>query len=236
MLGRGVIFDMDGCLVDSEPLSLNAIVEELRQLGLNDASTEELGARFLGVSLSRIEAFAAERLGHAVPAGFATRIETALIDTYRSELRTIDGADNMLGRLARDGVALALATGASVGRMQATLDIAGLAHHFTERAVSADDVANGKPAPDVFLEAARRLDLPPSACIVVEDSPHGVLGAVRAGMTALGFVGGSHLVGRRDEQGAVLRDAGAEHVFRNLQEVTAFLMVQPKTPTASRLG
>jgi len=220
----GVIFDMDGCLVDSEPLCLGAIAEECQSLGLKDVSAQDIGDRFLGVAMSKIESFAADRLGSPVPAGFATRIEDKLIDLYHKDLEQISGAEELLQRLVKQGFVIGLATGASVRRMGATLQISGLADRFADRAVSAETVAAGKPEPDIFLEAAKRMDIEPSECIVVEDSPLGVTGAVRAGMHAVGFVGGSHLKGRKDQHADILQRAGATEVFDDLGNLRDFVM------------
>lgn len=226
---RGVIFDMDGCLVDSEPLCLSVIADEMQRLGINDVTAEDIGARFLGVSLSKIETFASERLGYPVPEGFADRIETTLIEIYQTRLSHMTGAGDVLNRLLGSGISLAIATGASVKRMRATLEISGLMNRFAESAVSAEEVKAGKPEPDIFFEAARRLNLSPSSCVVVEDSPHGVTGAVRAGMPAIGFVGGSHLEGRRQQQIDVLRDAGATKVFHQLDSLCDFILSAVET-------
>lgn len=220
----GVIFDMDGCLVDSEPLCLGTITDEMHDLGLGDVTVQELGEKFLGVSIAKIERFAADRLGHAVPPGFANRIEDKLLRRYQSELSRIKGADALLRRLKQEGLALGLATGASERRMCSTLEIAQLADHFGPRAVSADHVPAGKPAPDIFLEAARRMARDPSACLVVEDSPHGVAGAVSAGMSPVGFVGGSHLMGREHQHAQMLIEAGAVKIFHDLDALSDFIL------------
>ncbi|MEM6757912.1 MAG: HAD family phosphatase [Pseudomonadota bacterium] len=221
---KGVIFDMDGCLVDSEPLCLQAIADEMRTLGVRNVTADEIGARFLGVSMATIETYAAERLGHDVPDDFAALIEDKLIRRYRDELVLIEGVDPLLRQLTLTGHVLGLATGASVRRMRSTLEISDLADHFGARAVSAEHVKAGKPEPDVFLEAARRMGLDPSVCLVVEDSPHGILAATRAGMSSVGFVGGSHLKGREKEHAKTLVQAGAAQVFDDLNELSGFVL------------
>ena len=118
--------------------------------------------------------------------------------------------------------------------MQATLQISGLEDRFGGCAVSAENVALGKPAPDIFLEAARRMGLAPSQCVVVEDSPHGVTGAVRAGMSAVGFVGGSHLQGREDVHAETLRAAGAVHIFGDLGSLQDHVLGMRKATGCSR--
>jgi beta-phosphoglucomutase-like phosphatase (HAD superfamily) len=92
------------------------------------------------------------------------------------------------------------------------------------QAFSADLVSRGKPAPDIFLLAAEKLGVAPQNCAVLEDSPHGIKGAVEAGMRAVGFVGGSHLAGRRADHAEILRAAGADHVISHLSEAIAALV------------
>jgi len=224
---KGVIFDLDGCLVDSEPLSLEAIAREMRLLGIADATAGEIGDRFLGVAMPVISQHVAGRLGRPVPQEFATRVEDQLLATYTRDLRRIDGAARLLEALAGQGRAMAVATGGSLRRMRCTLDLSGLAGWFDGTACSAEEVILGKPAPDLFQLALRRLGLMPSDCVVLEDSPHGVQGALAAGIAAIGFVGGSHLDGRRDSHAAVLRDAGATAVFERLADVESYLCSLP---------
>ncbi|WP_193140897.1 HAD family phosphatase [Meridianimarinicoccus sp. MJW13] len=220
---RAVIFDLDGCLVDSEPLSLEAIAIEMRALGIRDASAREIGDRFLGVAMPVIAEFVAKRLEGPVPEDFAQRVENRLLASYESKLFTIPGAETLLSGLQQQGTAMAIATGGSLRRMVATLELAGLDHWFTDTACSAEEVANGKPAPDLFLLALDRLDLNAADCLVLEDSPHGIRGARAAGIPAIGFVGGQHLDGKRDQHTALLREAGAIEVFEHLAAVERFI-------------
>lgn len=213
---KAVIFDLDGCLVDSEPHALEAIAAEMRALGVKDASAEEIGARFLGVSLSVIHAYVAERSGRPTPADFTARFEGRLFEVYQTELRQIAGAEALLQALQAAGVQMAIATGGSLKRLGVTLQTSGLARYFEGRAFSADQVARGKPAPDLFELAARELGVSPADCVVLEDSPHGVEGALAAGMQAVGFVGGSHLDGRRAAHAALLSAKGAREVLSDM--------------------
>ena len=109
--------------------------------------------------------------------------------------------------------------------MKTTLRIAGLEGWFKGTQCSAEEVCRGKPAPDVFQLAQARLGASAGDCLVLEDSPHGIAGALAAGIPAVGFVGGSHLDGRRAGHAQVLRDAGAVAVFDNLRDVHQFLFV-----------
>ena len=219
VLPAAVIFDLDGCLVDSEPLSLEVIANEMNSLGIDDVTINYVRDRFLGVSIQDICKHVSERLGKVCPDDFTKRVEDRLLGEYKARLCQIPDAENLLLRLTEAGVKTALATGSSLRRMGATLDISGLATHFTGTAFSADQVKNGKPAPDLFLLAAEGISAPPENCVVIEDSPHGVKGARAAGMTALGFVGGTHLNDIRSDQAQRLRDAGAVQIFESLQEI-----------------
>ncbi|WP_151718967.1 HAD family hydrolase [Gemmobacter serpentinus] len=209
---RAVIFDLDGCLVDSEPHSLEALAAEMRAIGIHDATSEEIGARFLGVSLSVIRAYVAGRAGSPVPPDFDAKVERRLFAAYRDHLRLIDGVPDLLARLQAANIPMAIASGGSIPRLTETLRIAGLDRVFEGRAFSADLVPHGKPAPDLFLHAAAALGVDPADCVVLEDSPHGIEGARRAGARAVGFVGGSHLAGHRQAHADLLRAKGASRV------------------------
>lgn len=223
---RAVIFDLDGCLVDSEPLSLEAIAAEMRASGLASATAREVGGQYLGVSIARIGEEVGERLGAAAPEGFVERVEARLFAAYPTQLRRIDGALALLDRLQAAGIATAIATGGSLKRLAVTLQASGLARRFEGTGFSADQVARGKPAPDLFLLAADRLGIPPGDCAVLEDSPHGIVGAVAAGMRAVGFVGGSHLTGQQADHAAVLRKAGAALVIDDLSQAYQALVAE----------
>ena len=216
---RAVIFDLDGCLVDSEPLVLSAIVEEMRRLGIEDADVAQIRTSFLGMSIGRIREHVGERLGRPCPEDFATRIEDRLEAIYPERLRLSQGALPLLDRLAAAGIVHAIATGGSRRRLRLTLHTVGLSERFAGAAISAEEVARGKPAPDIFLRAAETLSVQPGDCLVVEDSPHGVAGARAAGMRATGYVGGSHLDGIRDDHAGLLREAGAGTVRDRLEAV-----------------
>lgn len=219
---HAVIFDMDGCLVDSEPLSLEILAAMMTAEGL-PASPDDLRKRFLGVSIQSIVSHVSDALGRDLP-GFAERFEDRLIARYPAELRVIPGISGVLDGLAAQGIAVAIATGSSVRRLHLTLQVAGLAGRFGAHVFSADQVRHGKPAPDLFLLAAERLGIAPQACAVMEDSPHGIAGARAAGMRAVGFTGGSHLDGMREDHAQRLRDAGAAVVLPGLDGMVQTLL------------
>ena len=221
---KAVIFDMDGCLVDSEPLSLEAVAAEMRASGLHGTTADEVRSRYLGISVNEICREVGERLGGPSPLGFAERVEGRLFEVYETELKRIDGAIELLERLGGSGIEIAIATGSSVKRLQKTLEFSGLDTYFYGHAFSADQVKNGKPAPDLFLLAAEEIGVDPVHCAVLEDSPHGIRGAVAAGMRAVGFVGGSHLKGRETVHATYLRRAGAVEVVYDLSKAFGALI------------
>ncbi|MFC3168610.1 MULTISPECIES: HAD family hydrolase [Paracoccus] len=225
---RAVIFDMDGCLVDSEPMSLETLSDMMAAEGLH-ATPNDLRKRFLGMSIQAIVSHIAEALDRPDLPDFARDFEERLLARYPAELRVIPGIPALLDDLAAQGVAVAIATGSSVRRLGITLDVAGLADRFGARVFSADQVKRGKPAPDLFLLAADRLGILPGACAVMEDSPHGVAGARAAGMRAVGFTGGSHLDGMRDDHARRLADAGAAVVLPGLSGMAEALLDRQRT-------
>lgn len=216
---RAVIFDLDGCLVDSEPLVISALADELAHMGVQGMDADYIRAEFLGRSITAICQVAAQGIGPFDQTAFVTRFEARLLDRYRQELRSITGAVDLLQRLEERGIPMAIGTGGSIARMQATLRISGLDRYFPNRAFSADQVARGKPAPDLFLFAAQNLNVAPEACIVIEDSPHGVRAARDAGMMALGFTGGAHLTGIKSAHHDLLLRAGAAQVCDDLGDI-----------------
>jgi HAD superfamily hydrolase (TIGR01509 family) len=181
-----VIFDCDGVLVDSERLAVRVEAAMLAELGwpLGEAEVVE---RFMG----RSQAFMAEaivaRLGDRLPDGWQDRLDRRYRAAFDAELTPVDGVDEALDRIA---VATCVASSGSHQMLRHTLELTGLYRRFEGRIFSASEVAEGKPAPDLFLHAAARLGVEPAACAVVEDSRYGVQAARAAGMCAFGYTGG----------------------------------------------
>lgn len=223
-LPSAVIFDLDGCLVDSEPISIRAITGEIREMGVEDVTFEYIRERFLGVSMAVICEHVTKLTGIECSNEFIDRVELRLFDQYRADLRKVAGVTSLLKRLRTLGIPVAIATGGSILRMHTTLEISKLASWFSGTAFSADQVENGKPAPDLFIFAAENLGIDPKLCVVVEDSPHGIEGAIAAGMRTIGFIGGSHLDGIRDAHAAKLVSQGADIVATEIGEIARALL------------
>ncbi len=183
-----VIFDCDGVLIDSEAIACGVDAAVLSGLGI-PYTADEVMAQFVGKSFAdMVAAIEAER-GLRLPADFAARVDAALAEAFARELRPIAGIEAVLdGLTARTCVA----SSSTHKRLALTLGLTDLLRRFPGRVFSAEEVARGKPAPDLFLHAARRCGVAPERAVVVEDSPAGVAGAIAAGMAVIGFTGGSH--------------------------------------------
>lgn len=177
-----VIFDCDGVLVDSEPISHAVLQSLLAERGVT-LTLDETVERFMGTTMTRCLELV-EELTSAPPDEFLPVFRAATYRAFRSELLPVAGVAALLARLR---IPYCVASNGPREKMMLTLEKTGLLGRFAGRMFSADDVARPKPAPDLFLHAARRMGAAPEGCVVVEDSPVGVCAARAAGMSALGF-------------------------------------------------
>ncbi|MCA0294878.1 MAG: HAD family phosphatase [Actinobacteria bacterium] len=177
-----VLWDLDGTLIDSEPLLFEAERAAVAVDGLE--LTPELKSRFVGLGGHEVLAAIADAFGvDADLDAWAARKSAAyldLLDTVPPFAPTVE----LARRLAAAGVPMAVASGSPVWVIRRALVAIGLVEAIPVH-VSVADVAAGKPAPDVFLEAAARLGVPPQRCVVVEDAVPGVLAAKAAGMRCI---------------------------------------------------
>ncbi|WP_432095168.1 HAD family hydrolase [Streptomyces sp. bgisy100] len=182
-----VIFDNDGVLVDSEPLSNAILAAYLTESG-HPTTYEDSIRDYMGSAMHRIHDLVRERSGKQLPADFDDVFHARVFDAFRRELQAVAGVEEVLEKLTADGVPYCLASSGSHGRIRVALHRTGLYDRFgEERIFSSQDVGRGKPAPDLFLHAARTMGVRPERCAVVEDSPLGVQAAVAAGMDVYGF-------------------------------------------------
>ena len=181
-----VIFDCDGVLVDTERIAVRIDVQVLATLGW--AMTErDVVERFMGRSDAYMTAEIERFLGRSLPANWDEGFTHLYRAAFDAELTPVDGILEAL-----EGIVLptCVASSGTHERMRYTLGLTGLYDRFAGRIFSTTEVAQGKPAPDLFLHAAARMGVDPSACVVVEDSRYGVEAARAAGMRALGYAGG----------------------------------------------
>jgi HAD superfamily hydrolase (TIGR01509 family) len=183
-----VIFDCDGVLVDSEPLSISVLVQAMRDSGVE---IDEEGAykRFLGKSLATLIDTLETEFNVFASQEFLDRIRNDLYARFRTELKPIPGVAETLDAL---DIPRCVASSSQLERIRLSLGLTGLLDRLEPHIFSASMVKRGKPAPDLFLHAARQMGVEPGRCVVVEDSPAGITAARAAGMTVFAFAGGSH--------------------------------------------
>ncbi|MCC8452418.1 HAD family hydrolase [Streptomyces rochei] len=182
--GISVIFDLDGTLVDSEPNYYEAGRQTLAEYGVDDfAWTDHEG--YVGISTQETVADWKRRYGLRAPVEELLAVKNRhYLDLARTSARAYPEMRKFVELLAGEGVPLAVASGSSPEAISAILARTGL-DSLLPTVVSADEVARGKPAPDVFLEAARRLGADPADCVVLEDAAPGAAAAHAAGMRCI---------------------------------------------------
>jgi len=205
-----VIFDCNGVLVDSEPLATAIVSQEFKRTGI--ALTPDMIARyFIGRRPTDMFAELEIAAGRKLPLDVVATIAGEILRRFRVELRAIKHVSYALSWLRGPKC---VASSSSIDRIRLSLESTGLIRYFDPYLFSASDMRNGKPAPDLFLHVANKMRIPPAECIVVEDSAIGVAAGVAAGMTAIGFVGGSHA---GPQHASHLRTAGARAVISDMR-------------------
>lgn len=201
---RAVVFDMDGTLVDNMDFHNRAWVEMARKLGLT-MTAEDFQTHHAGKKNEEIFPVLLGRpVTHEELERLAEEKESHYRTLYRPHLRLHHGAEAFIARLRAAGIPLAVATAAPQGNRELVLDGLGIRPHF-DHIIGAEQVTRGKPAPDIFLAAARELGVEPSKCLAFEDAILGVIAAREAGMTVVGVTTAASA-----EQ---LREAGAQWIL-----------------------
>ena len=206
-----IIFDCDGVLIDSERIVNQVFSECLAQLGLK-LTLDETIQTFKGHTTEDCIAMAEQLLGKPInPEALLENYKILSNGRMETELQAIPGIVDVLDTLA---LPKCVASNSGHRHIKMGLETTGLMPYFTPHIFSANDVERPKPAPDLFLHAAQTMGFAPQDCVVVEDSPAGVQGAIAAGMTVLGF---SDLT-----PASALQDAGAQP-FNSMAELSALL-------------
>ncbi|MBZ0261158.1 MAG: HAD family phosphatase [Hyphomicrobiales bacterium] len=213
-----LICDCDGVLVDSEALACRVDADEFQSRGFANLTFDEVVRRFTGVSQPDMIAIIEKETGRTVGADFGDVVSHRLEELMRKSLQPLPDVAETLATLQ---MAKCVASSSAPPKLELALSVTKLDQFFGHNVFSAVSVKNGKPAPDLFLYAASRMDFPPNACCVIEDSVAGVTAAVRAGMTVIGFVGGSHCANGHDK---TLLEHGARLVLRRWGELPNALM------------
>jgi len=208
-----LIFDCDGVLVDSEPLSMRVDVQILAENGVV-MSEDEAHRCFVGKTFTAMLEELRREFSVTFPADASEQKDLRLLKLYETDLRAVDGVESALDALGSQR--FSVASNSPYERVETALRLTHLTRFFGNRITTFEHVARGKPEPDVFIEAARRAGYAPEDCMVVEDSVTGVTAAHCAGCHVLGFTG-THP--HPEEQGPKLLKVGAARVFRHMSEL-----------------
>lgn len=183
------------------------MAEVLTKAGL-PITADDIGA-YVGWTSAKMYADFERRFGFTVPDWAGQKIRSGIVDAVGDELSPMPGLVGVLDEL-KSGVAMCVASNGTYNRVLGTVGVLGLSDYFVPHIYSAEQVAEGKPAPDLFLHAASAFDAAPDNCLVIEDSLHGVAAALAADMTVFGFTGASHFGPDHED---ALHSAGAHEVF-----------------------
>ncbi len=210
-----IIFDCDGVIVDSEPISCGAHVEVLAEEGI-DISLADVYQRFTGCTVSFMMDTLEAEFNKKLPEDYLSRVDNLISSRKHAELKPIKGIKELLQKFYDDKQKICVASGSSPKHLALSLELAGVQDYFEGNYFSAHLVEKGKPAPDIFYYAAEKMQASPCRTIVIEDSANGVIGAKKAGMYVVGFTGGSHCT--KDHADKLIK-AGADSVISDMNEL-----------------
>lgn len=207
-----VIFDCDGVLVDSEHIGCRIEAAYLTECGY-PISYEEDAQRFAGKPGEVIVAEVEKELGRALPADFEQQLALRVQQALTAEVTAMPHILPVLSGLPHKAVA----TNGTWFKVENSLRVAGLKPHFPDNAIfHVEKVKHGKPAPDIYLLAAKTMGFEPAHCVVVEDSVSGVTAGVAAGMHVIGFVGGTHILNKA-QHAQKLKALGAAEILESFK-------------------
>lgn len=210
-----VVFDFDGVIADSEALANTVLAEAVTSLG-RPTSLDDALRRYQGKRWHEVVSLVEQDIGRPLPDDFTDQLKADTLQRLKTELAEVDGAISFIRDLE---LPKCIASSSPLERLNVSLHALRIHDEFDGRIFSADTVANGKPAPDIFLHAAARLNVAPADCVVIEDSVTGVEAGLAAGMTVIGLCAASHC---RDGHSDRLSAAGATHVASSWSEVAKF--------------
>jgi HAD superfamily hydrolase (TIGR01509 family) len=220
MMFRAILWDCDGVLIDSELLACKVAADCYSRAGYFLTALEYI-ERFFGQSRAQIAAIIRQETGEDLPAAIDwMKTDAARRTLFEAQLEPVAGVTHLLQQAAARKILMAVASGSGLGRLEHSLKLTGLWDLLAPHIYSTEQVARGKPAPDIYVFAADKLGVSPSRCLVIEDSRHGVHAGKAARMTVYGFTGGGHC---SPELGASLQEAGADAVFSEMPSLQTAL-------------
>jgi len=212
-----IIFDCDGVLVDSEMIASRELAAYITDLG-RPTEAQECRDAFTGLSLQTVAERVKNAWGLVFPETFVRHLQDRDARAFERELTAIPGVEAILNALDHARMPYCVASSGRPEKIRHSLTITGILDRFNGHLFSATQVAHGKPAPDLFLYAAAQMKIEPKACLVIEDSPAGVTGALAASMRVIGFTGGGHC-----GPGYANKLRAAEAVYSNMPALTKAL-------------
>ena len=219
---KAIIFDCDGVLVDSESIYQSAHIKFLNEMGLT-VPDGQYAREYMGlptpVYFQKLWDDYGEQYGRPFPDDLEINLKSYCHTQIVNSLLPINGVKEFTSKLT---IPYAVASSTKLKFLHQKLEQTGLHDLFDPHIYSGEQVPRGKPFPDLFLHTANMLNIPPSDCVVVEDSVNGVLAGVAAGMDVIGFCGGGHCA---DDHAYILTQAGAVYSVHSFDELAEFLGV-----------
>jgi HAD superfamily hydrolase (TIGR01509 family) len=219
-----LIFDCDGVLIDSEPVASGLLANALQRAGIR-ISASEVHRRFTGLSENDTRRICIDEYGITDPDRIFAGQNASLYNEFARSLRPMPGIVELVRSLPH---LKCVASNSTTERLRRSLGLFDLWNDFAPHIFSAEMVARPKPAPDLFHLCARSFGVDPQQCVVIDDSVHGVVGAVAAGVRAVGFIDPAD---PRDDRSVALKAAGARFVAEGAGELAA--VIRALSPVAS---
>lgn len=213
-----IIFDCDGVLVDSEIIAAEVFATHLSKLATS-VTPQECFERFKGQSMKTCMTQIVEMIGQPIPKTFLKAMQRETFERFQTELKVVEGIVSALDSLEGAGFNTCIASSGSYAKMDVTLGKTNLLERFSGRIYSAVDVKKGKPAPDVFLYAAKQQGFEAGRCVVIEDSKPGVAAGLSAGMRVLHFLAEQPEI----KVGAPVEASGATAGFNHMDQLPALM-------------
>jgi HAD superfamily hydrolase (TIGR01509 family) len=219
MDAEAIIFDFDGVLLESEFEGNVQLAALLTNLG-HRHTVEDTLRHYVGLAGPQFIAAIEERIGAALPIAFHDRMKEQSRRALREGIKAVVGAVEFVRSLPAR-LPIAVASSSSTRWISGHLDHLGLSERFGEHVYSGrEHVEHGKPEPDIYLHAARRLGVEIDRCTIIEDSRFGAIGALKSGAKVIGLAAGQHCL---DDHGEMLRELGIAHIAHSFEDVRAYL-------------
>ena len=211
---RLIIFDFDGVIADSETLACAVLADIISELG-HPITTDDAIRLFTGLRSQECHTAIETMIGRPLPPDFVSILRNRRSASFERELTAVEGVRDYIRAFA--STPQCIASQSSLEYLAFCLKILGLTESFQDAVFSAAGMKRGKPHPDIYLHAAKKMGVDPARAIVVEDSVIGVKAGVAAGATVIGLLAGSHIQSGHEQR---LREAGAHHIARTFAEAT----------------